>query len=84
MSLTPREYTLHRIVILGLEVKAKYGRDDYRVGVLRDLYKEVKADSGSPRPYFAKARHYFIGLDVLHLDRILVEEEKITELIKRI
>jgi len=80
--LTPREYTLYRIIILGLEIKAKWGHNNYRVGALRDLYKEVKADNSDASVYFAKYRKCFIGLDLLHFNRILIEEKKIVELMK--
>ena len=80
LNMTTREYTLRRIILLGLDIKAREGRDDYRVAVLRNLYLELKKNAGDPAPHFASIRHNFIGLDLLHFDRILVDEVRINQL----
>ena len=71
--MTPREYTLLRIVLLGMDIKAKEGRNSYKVAALRELYLALKAP-GDASPHFAKVRSSFIGADLIHLDRILVDE----------
>jgi hypothetical protein len=81
--MTPREYTLHRIILLGIEIKGREGRDDYRVQALRSLYLALKTDPGDASPHVTIARKGFSGLDLLHLDRILVDEKSIVQLTQR-
>jgi hypothetical protein len=81
--MSPREYTLHRIILLGLDIKAREGRNDYRVEALRSLYTELKQDIGNPAPHFLKVRQNFLGLDLIHFDRILVDETRVNQLLKR-
>jgi hypothetical protein len=80
--MSPREYTLHRLIILGLDIKAREGRDSHKVEVLRTLYLELKQDQGNAAPHFLKIRKSFIGLDLIHFDRILVDETSIVRLMK--
>jgi len=81
--MSPREYTLYRIILLGLDIKAREGRDDYRVKALRDLYAALKQNTDNPAPHFLKVRQNFLGLDLIHFDRILVDETSIIQLLKR-
>jgi hypothetical protein len=81
--MSPREYTLYRIILLGLDIKAREGRDDYRVKSLRDLYTTLKQDIDNPAPHFLKIRQNFLGLDLIHFDRILVDETGINQFLKR-
>jgi hypothetical protein len=78
--MTPREYTLHRIVLLGIDIKAREGCEDFRIPILRNLYIELKNDPGDAAPHFSAVRRNFIGLDLLHFDRILVDEVRINKL----
>ena len=80
MPLTPREYTLHRVILLGLDIKSKHGKDDYRVKALRELYLALKQDAGDPTPHFMEVRRIFLGLDLINFDRILTDEARINSL----
>ena len=80
--MTPREYTLLRIILLGIDIKAREGRDSYKVDALRELYLAVKSPAAALSPHFAKIRSKFIGADLVHLDRILVDEAGIARLTK--
>jgi hypothetical protein len=80
--MTPRDYTLTRIVLLGLDIKSREGRDDYRVRALRELYLSLK-DGSDAGPHISKVRGLFIGLDLIHLDRILIDEKRIHQLEQR-
>jgi hypothetical protein len=79
---TPREYTLYRIILLGIEIKGREGRDDHRVQALRNLYKELKTEPDIAK-LFGEARRHFIGLDLIHFDRILVDEVDIKQLARK-
>jgi hypothetical protein len=78
--MTPREYTLHRVILLGLDIKAREANyhNKMKVNALRSLYIALKADKGSPAPHFLHARSAFFGLDLIHFDRILIDEVSIT------
>jgi hypothetical protein len=78
--MSPREYTLHRIVLLGLDIKAREEsfHNKSKVDALRSLYIILKADKGNPAPHFLNVRQAFFGLDLIHFDRILIDEVSIT------
>lgn len=77
--MTPREYTLYRIVLLGLDIKSREQNyhNKAKVDALRSLYAALKSDKGSPAPHFLKHRPAFFGIDLIHFDRILVDEVSI-------
>lgn len=82
--MTLREYTLHRIILLGLRIKARDGRDDYKVQLLRELYLTLKGSNDiNITDCFDCVRKHFIGLDLICLDQILIDEISISQLLQR-
>jgi hypothetical protein len=81
--MTPREYTLHRIILLGLHIKARDGRDDCKVQLLRELYLTLKGNSDvNMVDCFDCVRKNFIGLDLICLNQILIDEVGINQLLQ--
>ena len=76
--MTPSEYTLTRIILLGLDIKRREGKEDYRVEALRKLYLSLKAGHV---PDLAQIRSNFLGLDLIHFNRIFEDEVRIRDLL---